>query len=169
MSARGAMSMRARWPCRRLFSRRGEPLFIADWERVLMIHFETDADVLQRDVAFPLDLRDGRAYVSLVAFTMRGMRLRFCGWLGAWLCKPIGTHEFLNVRTYVRHGEEPGIYFLAEWLPNLLCLWLGPITFGLPYRHGRIEYTHLHEKGQIHGIVQSARDEGCLCYSAAIS
>ncbi|MCI0536628.1 MAG: DUF2071 domain-containing protein [Verrucomicrobiales bacterium] len=158
-------STRAR---RRLLSRQGEPLLMADWERVLMIHFQADAEALQRDVPFPLDLRDGRAYVSLVAFTMRGMRLRFGGGLGAWLCRPIGTHEFLNVRTYVRHGEESGIYFLAEWLPNLMCVWLGPVTFGLPYRWGRIQYNHIHESGEIHGNVRSRRDESCLSYSAKL-
>ena len=60
----------------RILVRRGEPLFYADWERVLMIHFEVDAAALQRDVPYELDLCDERAYVSLVAFTMRGMRTR---------------------------------------------------------------------------------------------
>ncbi len=51
------------------------------------------------------------AYVSLVAFTMRGLRPRLGG---AALLKPIATHEFLNVRTYVKHRGERGIYFLAD-------------------------------------------------------
>ena len=63
----------------RLLSRPGEPLFLAGWEHVQFIHFEVDAAQLQRDVPFPLDLRDGNACVSLVAFTMRGMRFRFGG------------------------------------------------------------------------------------------
>src|SRR5437868_5384556 len=96
----------------RLLSLPGEPLFIADWERVLMIHYELDPDALQRVVPFDLDLRCGRAFASAVAFTMRGMRPRFGGRLGAWLLRPIATHEFLNVRTYVRHKGESGIYFL---------------------------------------------------------
>jgi hypothetical protein len=40
----------------RLLSSRGEPLFLADWLRVLMMHFEVDPRALQRDVPFPLDL-----------------------------------------------------------------------------------------------------------------
>ncbi|MBI3881156.1 MAG: DUF2071 domain-containing protein [Verrucomicrobia bacterium] len=106
----------------RMRSRRGEPLFVADWERALMLHLEVDADELQRAVPFPLDLRDGRAFVSLVAFTLRGMRPAFGGRLGAWLMKPIATHHFLNVRAYVRHRGEPGIFFLAEWLSNRLAV-----------------------------------------------
>src|SRR6266436_7723570 len=102
----------------RLLSLPGEPLFIADWDRVLMIHYEVEPDTLQRAVPFELELNEGRAFVSLVAFTMRGMKPRMGGHLAALLLKPIATHEFLNVRTYVRHRGESGIYFLAEWLSN---------------------------------------------------
>jgi uncharacterized protein len=125
---------------RRMLSQRGEPLFVAAWLNVLMIHFEVNAAALQRDVPFELDLRDGRAFVSLVAFTMRGMKPRFGGKLMALLFHPIATHHFLNIRTYVRHGGECGIHFIAEWLTNRLAVILGPRTFGLPYRYGRISY-----------------------------
>src|SRR5215471_2168633 len=100
----------------RILSQRGEPLFLAAWEHVLMIHLEVDAERLQRDVPFRLDLWNGRAFVSVVAFTMRNMRPRWGRRLAAMLLRPIATHEFLNVRTYVRHGDECGIHFLAEWL-----------------------------------------------------
>jgi len=140
---------------RRLLSVKGEPLLYADWLRVLFIHFEVDAAVLQREVPFPLDLRKGRAYVSLVAFTMRGMRPRVGGRLGALLFKPIATHNFLNVRTYVKHRGETGIHFLAEWLDNPISVMLGPLTFGLPYRFGRLHYQHNYEAGVLHGQVTS--------------
>src|SRR5947209_7244970 len=105
-----AMRMSASEAARlRLLSLPGEPLFIADWDGVLMIHYRVDADRLARIVPFPLDLRDGNAFVSLVGFTMRRMRPRFGGRLAAWLLKPIATHDFLNVRTYVRRDDEPGI------------------------------------------------------------
>lgn len=131
----------------RMLSHWGEPLFLADWMRVLMIHLEVDASELQRVVPYPLDLRDGRAYVSLVAFTMENMRPRLGGKLGAWIFKPIATHDFLNVRTYVRHNGEPGIHFLTEWLSSRLAVKLGPLTFGLPYRFGKIDYHHnIHDK-----------------------
>src|SRR5678815_4298013 len=95
-----------------------------------------------RDSPYPLDLHQGRAFVSLVAFTLRDMRPHFGGPLTAWLFRPIATHEFLNVRTYVRHRDEPGIHFLAEWLTNRLAVKLGPRTFGLPYHLGKITYHH---------------------------
>src|SRR5690242_15200228 len=88
---------------RRLLSSRGEPLFLADWLRPVFIHYEVPARLLQRDVRFELDLHEGKAYVSLVAFTMRRMRPFYGGALTAWLLKPIANNDFLNVRTYVRH------------------------------------------------------------------
>ncbi|NOY01041.1 MAG: hypothetical protein GXP30_15130 [Verrucomicrobia bacterium] len=43
----------------------GEPLFYADWERALFIHYEVDAEALQKWVPYSLDLHEGRAFVSL--------------------------------------------------------------------------------------------------------
>ena len=140
---------------RRLLSVKGEPLFYADWLRVLFIHFEVDVGDLQREVPFPLDLHEGRAYVSLVAFTMRDMRPRVGGRLGVLLFKPIATHNFLNVRTYVRDNNETGIHFLAERLDNPISRLLGPPFFGLPYRFGRLDYQHNHEAGALRGEVTS--------------
>jgi uncharacterized protein len=130
---------------RRLLSIRGEPLFHAHWDNAIFIHYETDPQELRRCIPYQLDLYEGRAFVSLVAFTMRGMRPRFGGRIGELLLKPIATHNFLNVRTYVTHNGEAGIYFMAEWLSNRIAAWLGPLTFGLPYRFGRIECQPDHE------------------------
>src|SRR5438445_251338 len=77
-------------------SKECEPLLVSNWERALFIHFEVDAGALQAEVPFRLDLREGKAYVSLVAFTMGRMRPRFGGSLAEWCFKPIATHELLN-------------------------------------------------------------------------
>ena len=152
----------------RLLSVRGEPLFIADWDRVLMIHYEVDPVRLQRVVPFALDLHEDRAFVSLVAFTLRGMRPRWGGRLAAWLMQPIATHDFLNVRTYVRHGSETGIYFMAEWLANRLSVALGPTFFGLPYRHGRIKYSHRSFTTTLSGRVEDTAGNGVLAYRGTL-
>jgi uncharacterized protein len=150
----------------RLVSRRSEPLFLASWERVLFVHFEVGAVQLQRDVPFPLDLHNGRAYVSLVAFTMRAMRFRHHGKVLSWLLKPVATHGFLNVRTYVRHGGEHGIYFLTEWLSNWLSVQLGPFLYGLPYQFAEINYRHEHEKSRLSGRVKAQSGRNNFNYEA---
>ena len=59
---------------RRLLAKAGEPLFLATWDRAVFIHFETKPSLLEREIPFQLDLRDGRAFVSIVAFTLLRMR-----------------------------------------------------------------------------------------------
>ena len=117
-------------------------MFRGAWMSVLFIHYEVEPARLQAEVPFPLDLRDGKAYVSVVAFSQERLRFAFGGSLTNWVGRWFANHEFLNVRTYVRHGGEPGIFFLAEWVPKRIATWLGPPLFGLPYRFGRIEYEH---------------------------
>jgi len=151
---------------RRILSVRGEPLFLADWERALFIHFEVDPARLQREVPFALDLWDGKAFISLVAFTMRDMHPRLGGAAMRWLFKPIATHSFLNVRAYVRHRGEPGIYFLAEWLSNWLSVQLGPRLYGLPYRFAGIDYHHAHEANDFRGTVTAPRSGARFDYTA---
>jgi uncharacterized protein YqjF (DUF2071 family) len=150
----------------RLLSRTGEPLFFADWERVLFIHFEVEAAALQKDVPFELDRYDEKALVSLVAFTMRGLRPARRGAFAAWLFRPVSTNDFLNVRAYVRHEGEPGIYFLREWVSNRLSVSLGPAIFGLPYRFGQFIYQHRPEQQSVSGKVTAL--DGALRYSSSV-
>jgi uncharacterized protein YqjF (DUF2071 family) len=142
------------------------PLFIADWLDVLFIHFELDPRVLQPSIPFELDVRDGRAYVSLVAFTQKRLRPAFGGRLAAVLTAPLAEHEFLNVRTYVRHRGEAGIYFIAEWIPNRLAAWVGPRTYGLPYRLGELVYANDEDAAQFTGVVRDGRSSAALPYTA---
>jgi uncharacterized protein YqjF (DUF2071 family) len=163
-ASRSTLSEAAR---RRMLAVRGEPMFYARWDRAVFIHYAADPALLQPDIPFELDLREGRAFVSLVAFTLHKMRPRRGGKLGEWLLKPIATHEFLNVRTYVRHQGEPGIYFLAEWLNNRAAVHLGPRSFGLPYRFGHVGYDHGRNGNSLRGTVK-ARD-GQLAYEGWVT
>lgn len=116
-------------------------MFRADWREALFIHFQVEPAILQAIIPLEPDLYDGCAYVSLVAFTQKRLRPCVGGALSAWLSGPLASHEFLNLRTYVRRGEERGIYFLSEWIPNRLAVFLGPRLYGLPYRLGQLSYS----------------------------
>jgi uncharacterized protein YqjF (DUF2071 family) len=126
------------------------PLMLSDWTNAAFIHFEADPQTLQQQIPYELDLFEGKAYVSIVAFSIRRLRLAFGGRIGEWLFRPIGNHEFFNVRTYVRHGDRAGIFFMAEWLNNPLSVALGPRSYGLPYKFGALNYDHTLER-KIHG------------------
>ena len=142
-----------------------EPVLLADWSEAVFLHFAVEPEVLQPFVPFKLDVYEEMAYVSLVAFTMRNMRPRRGGPWGAAILQPIASHEFLNVRTYVIHKGEVGIYFLAEWLPNKLSVWLGPPVFGLPYRLGETRYRHDPEDGFTGSVIDCSTGTS-LCYEA---
>src|SRR5437016_5668457 len=119
---------------------RQETLLLADWVEAVFLHFRVSPNRLQPLIPLELDLFEGDAFVSLVAFTQRRLRPSFGGKVAAWLSGPLASHEFFNVRTYVRHGDDRGIFFLAEWIPNRVAVLIGPQTYGLPYRLGRLEY-----------------------------
>ena len=57
------------------------PTFLCEWQRVLFVHYEVDQSLLQREVPFELELFEGKAVVSLVAFTMRRFRPHWGGLL----------------------------------------------------------------------------------------
>ena len=150
----------------RLLAAPHEPLLFADWDRTLMIHYEIDPEILRPFVPFPLDVREGKAYVTLVAFTMRGLRPRWGGRLARWLTWPIATHGLLNVRTYVCVGDETGIYFLTEYMNHPLALKLGPLAFGLPYKFARLDWRHDWEHGTLAGRATDLRHRAAFVYDA---
>jgi uncharacterized protein YqjF (DUF2071 family) len=146
---------------------RGEPLLYANWDNTVFIHYEVDPNLLQRCVPFALDLFEGRAFVSIVAFTLRGMRPRLGGKISELIFKPIATHDFFNVRAYVCDRGERAIFFMTEWLSNRLSVALGPSTFGLPYRYGRIDYQNRGDDDEVRGQVVAR--EGRFSYRAPLS
>ena len=149
----------ARWKQQQL-----PPAMFSDWDRTLMIHYEVEPAELRPQIPFGLDTFEGKAYVSLVAFTLRRLRPRFLPRRFAPLTRAVSEHGLLNVRTYVRHHDTPGIYFLAEWLPNRISMILGPPLYGLPYRYGRLTYQHDHDSGRFHGRVDPADESRPLIY-----
>jgi uncharacterized protein YqjF (DUF2071 family) len=119
-------------------------LLLADWLDVTFIHYAIDPAILQPHVPFDLDLYAGRAWVSLVTFTQARLRPALGGPLTAWTMRPVATHPFLNLRTYVRAHGQSAIYFLAEWIPNPLSCLVGPRFYGLPFRLARLAYEDNH-------------------------
>ena len=148
------------------------PTFISDWHRALLVHYEVAPDALQPLVPYTLDLRGGRAYVSLVMFTLLRMRPCLGGKITEWLSCPFANQRFLNVRTYVKHEGEPGIFFLGEWLSSRLSAFIGPRSFGLPCKIGKLDLRHDIERGdlrgRITGVDRRTKREGTLRYHAAI-
>lgn len=95
----------------------GLPWLLADGEPVLFLHYAVEAEGLQARVPFPLDLRAGCAYVSVVMFVQDKMRTRRWPATGA-LMRWLSDHPFLNWRKYVR---VIGAHFTA----GVRDVWIG--------------------------------------------
>lgn len=135
----------------------GGALWQAEWNRVLMLHWSVPPSALQPWVPFSLDCREGKAWVSAVAFHLQGMK-----WRRAGLPLPLSSHAFLNLRAYVRVDDEAGIYFLREWVPWRPGVLFSRLLYGLPFVPARLHYQHRHETGSLSGEVWS--QEKALSY-----
>jgi len=100
------------------------------WERLLFMHWPVPVDVMRAHLpdALTPDTFDGRAWLGVVPFSMRGIRARFM--------PPIpGTSRFLelNVRTYVTLDGKPGVYFFSLDAASKLAVRVARKWFSLPY------------------------------------
>ena len=105
------------------------------WRRLLFLHWPLPPEAL-RDVvppALPLDLREGSAWVTIIAFDIHSARPPLV---------PAGLGiDFLetNVRTYVRlPGGEPAIWFFSLEASSALAVAAARVMYGLPYWHARM-------------------------------
>ena len=154
---------------RRLLAVKGDPFLFADWERVVFLHYVVAPELVRPHVSdsLALELYQGKACISVAAVTMRGFRPCQRGSAG-WLFRPIAEQRFLNFRTYVRCGQEPGVLFIRGWLSQPFGLGLPSGMFGLPYAFASLEYEHHYETGAIQGQIMTKASEGRLTYRAAM-
>jgi uncharacterized protein YqjF (DUF2071 family) len=104
------------------------------WRDLLFLHWEVDATALRALVPpqLELDLFEGRAYVGVVPFLMRGIR-------PSWWPGPAFDFYETNLRTYVHHqGDSPGVYFFSLEASSWLAVQAARHGWGLPYHHARM-------------------------------
>ena len=79
------------------------------WRDGLFCHWPVDPDALRGRVPAPLELdtRDGEAWVSVLPFVLARAGLR-----GTPSPLRVAVPE-LNVRTYVRYRDDPGLFFFS--------------------------------------------------------
>jgi uncharacterized protein YqjF (DUF2071 family) len=110
------------------------------WVDLLFAHWPVDETLLRAAVPpeVPLDLFEGRPWISITPFEVLGTRAR-----GTF--PPPGVSRFpeLNVRTYVRVGDRPGIWFFSLDAGSALAVAAARLAYRLPYFRAqmRIERT----------------------------
>ena len=100
------------------------------WRWLLFAHWRVDATQLRRMIAAPfeLDLFDGEAWLGVVPFYMTNVALKGTPSL-PWL----SSFPELNVRTYVRVADRPGIYFFSLDAGRRLAVAAARTLLNLPY------------------------------------
>jgi uncharacterized protein YqjF (DUF2071 family) len=100
------------------------------WSELLFAHWAVPAAELRARVprGLELDLFDGRAWLGVVPFRMAGVRSHSGPSLGF-------AEDFLelNVRTYVRCGDKPGVWFFSLDAGSALAVAGARAVFHLPY------------------------------------
>src|SRR6185437_10319451 len=84
-----------------------------------------------------LQVRDGSAWVSVVALRMAHIRIRDVGWLPL-----LESFPELNLRTYVSYEGRPGVWFFRIEASNLIAVEVAKKIFDAPYVHAPLSMTH---------------------------
>jgi uncharacterized protein YqjF (DUF2071 family) len=136
------------------------------WHHLLFLHWPINVEALRSLIpdGLEIDTFDGKAYVGVVLFTMSGIRPRF-----APLLPCISSFHEFNVRTYVRQGDRPGVWFFSLDAANKLGATLARSWFKLPYHHARMDMRN--SGGRVHysGERLTGRRPACLKANADIS
>ena len=105
------------------------------WIDLLFAHWPVDPDMLKPWIPRPLELEtcQGSAWLGIVPFVMTKVGLR-----GLPPVPFVSTFAELNVRTYVRAGGRPGVWFFSLDAASPLAVALARATYHLPYFRARM-------------------------------
>jgi uncharacterized protein YqjF (DUF2071 family) len=117
--------------------------YYQEWSGTIFLHYKIPQDIVKELLPSSLepDTFNGEAWISVVAFSVNNMRLKYMPPLPGIS----NFHEF-NIRTYVIKDGIPGIYFINVQASNLLSAYMAWLLVGIKYVKTRIkrktgEYT----------------------------
>ncbi|MGH7436246.1 MAG: YqjF family protein [Polyangiaceae bacterium] len=105
------------------------PFLTARWTNLFLSNYAVPHDLLLSRLppGLALDTRDGQAFVSLVCFDFLDTRV-----LGVpWPCYRNFPEN--NLRFYVRRGDERGVVFVREFVPQRLIAWMARTLYNERY------------------------------------
>jgi uncharacterized protein len=122
------------------------------WHDLVFAHWPVDAANLRSKIpmAFELDLFDGQAWLGIVPFHMTNVAPRGIPSL-PW----ISEFPELNVRTYVRVDDRPGVYFFSLDAGSSVAVQAARSLLNLPYYWASMNVTtrdaEIHYESRRHG------------------
>jgi uncharacterized protein YqjF (DUF2071 family) len=111
-------------------SAKRRPFLTARWENLFIANFTVPKEMLLPRLpdGLELDLWEGRSFVSLVAFDFRDTRVFGVRWPG------YRNFPEINLRTYVRHGNDRGVMFIREFVGLEIVARIARWCYNEPYR-----------------------------------
>ncbi|MBX3083995.1 MAG: DUF2071 domain-containing protein [Anaerolineae bacterium] len=102
------------------------------WSDLAFLHWSLPVEQMRALVpaSLPLDTFEGEAWLGIVPFKMEYVSLRGCPNV-----PKLSFFPELNVRTYVKVGGKPGVYFFSLDAGNPIAVSLARRWFRLPYYH----------------------------------
>ena len=113
------------WPVPR------EPsIMVQTWENLMFTHWPIDPAKLRPFIPPELEIEtfDGNAWIGVTPFVLSRIR-----WRGLPPVPGAAGFPEINVRTYVRAGDKPGVFFFSLDAASRLAVEGARIAFGLPY------------------------------------
>jgi uncharacterized protein len=104
------------------------------WEDLLFAHWSVEPERLERVVPpqLPLDVVDGKAWIAVTPFAVKGLRMR-----GVAPVPVLSAFPEINCRTYVTVDGQPGIYFFSLDTSSRFAVATARRIYRLPYFHAR--------------------------------
>ena len=112
--------------------------YYQEWHDTVFFHWKVPAILLEKYIpeGLQLDTFNAIAWVSLVAFEVKNMRMRNVPAL------PYLSHfHEINIRTYVIKDGIPGIYLFSIETDKLIEVLFTRLFIGLPYKKSTIKRT----------------------------
>jgi uncharacterized protein len=113
------------------------------WRNMLFLHYRCEPRLLRPHVPpwLELDLHEGAAWVTVIPFAIEDARPRF-------LPRRLGLSFLeINVRTYVRNGDDRGLWFFSLEASSMLAVAAARAGIGLPYRLAKMS-IHQTQSGE---------------------
>ena len=110
-------------------------LMAQSWQDLLFAHWPLPPGMIRERLpaGLELDTFDNQAWLGVVPFRMTGIHRR-----GNPSMPWISAFPELNVRTYVRQGDRPGVLFFSLDAGNLFAVLAARRWYHLPYVHARM-------------------------------
>jgi uncharacterized protein YqjF (DUF2071 family) len=123
------------------------------WNDLAFLHWSVPTSLIAPLIprGLTVDEYDGRAWIAVTPFWISGATMRRVPPIPG-----LSTFPELNVRTYVRHEDRPGVWFFSLDAANRLFVVAGRLLFSLPYIYA--EMSAQEREGHIH--YESRRPQG---------